>query len=146
MVIATRLSMAGMAFMLCLALSNNGLMAEMISIQVAAEEDDAEENIGDGSMESLTSSDLELGSEWDSTPDAEGIQLVAMRFPGLNIPPGSIINSAAIQFTVDEDDKNAATANFGIFGELSLDAAQFTDRVDANISDRTSTSAAVALD
>ena len=47
-----------------------------------------------------------------------------------------------IQFTVDENDKGPAPANYGILGELSLDAAQFTG-VNGNISSRPSTSAVV---
>ncbi len=61
----------------------------------------------------------------------------------VDIPSGSIINSASIQFTVDEDDKNPAVANFGIFGELSPNAAAFTSD-DSNISDRDATSSTVA--
>jgi hypothetical protein len=117
--------------------------ADTVAVRVAASSDDAEENLGDGSMESLTSSDLELGSEFDSDPDTEGIQLAGMRFLDIQIPAGSIINTASIQFTVDEDDKTSEPANFGIAGELSLNPATFTSDA-GNISGRPQTSNSVA--
>lgn len=57
--------------------------------------DDAEQDINNGSMY-LTSSDLEL------LQDGSSEQLVGIRFNGVNIPQGATINSAYIQFTVDE--------------------------------------------
>lgn len=57
--------------------------------------DDAEQDVNNGSMY-LTSSDLEL------LRDGSSEQLVGLRFSGVNIPQGSTINSAYIQFTVDE--------------------------------------------
>ncbi len=68
------------AVFLCVCLSQAN--ADSIEVRVAASADDAEENIGSGTMESLTSSDLELGSEFDTVPDAEGIQLAGIRFVG----------------------------------------------------------------
>ncbi len=126
---------------ICLTICLGNAKADTLAIRVASSNDDAEENLVTGAMESLTSSDLELGLE-RVPDDGEGIQLAGVRFVGVGIPPGSIINSASIQFTVDEDDKGPATANFGIFGELSLNAAAFTSD-DGNISGRPSTAAAV---
>ena len=57
--------------------------ADTFEVRVAATSDDAEENIGPGSMESLDSSDLELGVE-NVPGGAEGIQLAGMRFLGVD--------------------------------------------------------------
>ncbi|MDZ7845787.1 MAG: DUF839 domain-containing protein [Owenweeksia sp.] len=57
--------------------------------------DDAEMDVANGSM-NMTSSDLEL------TADGSSVQLIGTRFANLTIPPGSIIQSANVQFTVDE--------------------------------------------
>ncbi|MEL6841785.1 MAG: alkaline phosphatase PhoX, partial [Bacteroidota bacterium] len=57
--------------------------------------DDAEMDVANGAMD-LGSSDLEL------TTDGSSLQLIAMRFDNVNIPSGSVIQDAYIQFTVDE--------------------------------------------
>ncbi|MGB0176013.1 MAG: alkaline phosphatase PhoX, partial [Owenweeksia sp.] len=62
---------------------------------IAANNDDAEEDVANGAMD-LSSSDLEL------TNDGSSIQLVGMRYTGVNIPKGSTILEAYVQFTVDE--------------------------------------------
>ena len=143
-IVLRKLVFTAVAFFLCGLLGQ--INADTIEVRVSSSSDDAEENIdpakGNGSMESLTSSDLELGSEFDSDPDAEGIQMAGIRFASVEIPVGATINSAFIQFTVDENDKNAAEANFGIIGELALDPAAFSSAA-GNISSRDSTSAAV---
>ena len=109
--------------------------AQTVSVRVAATSDDAEENFTTGgAMEALDSSDLELGSEGPPN-DAEGPQLIGMRFLDVNIPKGATINSATVQFQVDEDDKSGTPASFSIFGELSPDAATFTTAAE-NISSR----------
>lgn len=107
-------------------------------LTIMAEPDDAEEHLNDGSMD-LTSSDLELGNEDSSGDDP---QLVGLRYVSVDIPVGATINSASIQFTVDEDDKTADPASFGIFGELSPNVAEFTDEA-GNLSGRDSTSTVV---
>ncbi len=108
---------------------------DSIAVRVSATSDDAEERLGDQGMESLDSSDLELGSE--SPPnDSQGGQLVGMRFLNVDISAGSTINSASIQFTVDENDKNDAPASYVIFGELSPNPETFTS-ASGNISSRT---------
>jgi len=134
-----KLTVLTAAVFLCVSLGQAN--AQSIAVRVASSADDAEENVGSGAMESLTSSDLELGLE-RVPDDGEGIQFAGMRFIGVNIPVGSIINSASIQFTVDENDKGPAVANYGIFGELSPNAVAFSSG-SSNISDRDSTSNAV---
>ena len=71
--------------------------------------DDAEVNIGNGAID-LTSSDLEL------TTDGSALQLVALRYPNLTVPSGSIIADAYVQFTVDETN-TGGTVSAGIFFE-----------------------------
>ena len=116
--------------------------SDTIAVRVAASADDGEENVISGAMEALDSSDLELGLE-RVPDDGEGIQIAGMRFLGVNVPAGSTINSAAIQFTVDENDKGPAAANFGILGQLSPNPVAFTN-ADGDITDRPSASNAVA--
>lgn len=74
-------------------------MAQVTSVRdtfdIQTGSDDAEQDVNNGVMD-LTSSDLEL------LQDGSSEQLVGLRFNGLNIPQGSTINSAYIQFTVDE--------------------------------------------
>ncbi|HBF19370.1 MAG TPA: hypothetical protein DDW81_04680 [Cryomorphaceae bacterium] len=62
---------------------------------VLAGNDDAEQDVSAGTMY-LNSSDLEL------TTDGSSEQLIGLRFDNITIPQGSVINSAYIQFTVDE--------------------------------------------
>jgi hypothetical protein len=66
-----------------------------LNFRIMSSSDDAEESFG-GSV-SLTSSDLELVYD-------ESIQTVGMRFQAINIPPGSPIESAYIQFTAKKMD------------------------------------------
>ncbi|MCB9295772.1 MAG: BspA family leucine-rich repeat surface protein [Lewinellaceae bacterium] len=100
--------------------------------RVSAGNGDAEEE-SDGSV-SLSSSDLELAED-------SGPQTVGLRFAGLNIRPGSTINSAYIQFTVDED-RNDNPCNLTIYGHAIGNAPPFTDD-DYGLTGRTPTSAAV---
>ena len=65
------------------------------TVSISSGDDDAEEDVANGSMY-RTSSDLEI------TTDGTVSQLVGMRFGSLDIPVGSTIQSAHIQFTVDE--------------------------------------------
>jgi hypothetical protein len=83
---------------------------------VAAGNDDAEEKINTGAMD-IGSSDLELIRESSD-------QLVGLRFANISIPKGATINSAYIQFTVDETDDEPTTLVF--HGELSTDAAPYS--------------------
>ena len=100
---------------------------------VTASSDDAEQK-SNGSM-SMTSSDLEL-------IDDNTIQKVGMRFLNLNIPQGATINSASLQFTVDETD-NVNPCNLDIYGQDSDDAATFTTSSN-NIGSRPLTTATVS--
>lgn len=103
------------------------------SFSISSNNDDAEMDAVSGVMD-LTSSDLEL------TADGSSNQLVGMRFQNVNIPAGSMIQNAYIQFTVDEvnttgtvdvmialEDADNAAAITGVAGNLS--GRTYTDSV-----------------
>lgn len=92
--------------------------------------DYAEEAVGGGV--NLGSSDLEFLSDG-------GEQEVGIYYNGIAIPQGSTINSAYIQFQVDEAETGAVTLD--IHGELVANAVDFD--TDANVILRTSRTAAV---
>ncbi len=95
--------------------------------------DDAEESTVNGAM-NLSSSDLELTRE--ST-----VQIIGVRFQGVDIPQGATINSAFIQFTVDESDSEPT--NLLIEGELEDSSLAFTNEIN-NLTSRARTSAQVS--
>ncbi len=99
---------------------------------VATSSDDAEES-SSGSM-SLTSSDLELVH--DSTD-----QTVGLRFTNITIPRGASIQSAYLQFEVDEVSTDAASLT--IRGHAADNPGTFTT-ASLNISSRPRTAASVA--
>jgi 2',3'-cyclic-nucleotide 2'-phosphodiesterase/3'-nucleotidase/5'-nucleotidase len=78
------------------------------------------------------SSDLELGSE---ATDGSRPQLVGVRFDGINVPQGAFITSASIQFTIDENDKNANPASYTIKAQDDANPGTFTTET-FNISSR----------
>ncbi len=100
--------------------------------QISDREDDAEEE-PDGNM-SLSSTDLEMVND-------DNDQLIGLRFTGLNIPPGAIINHASIQFAV-EDDNNDDPCQLTIYGEASGGPVPFSSS-DHDISSRPLTEASV---
>ncbi len=87
----------------------------IVIVQVNASSDDAEENMQEASMDfgtiDLTSSDLELGV------NADIAQGVGMRFANVQIPQGTNITKAYIQFTADEVDTEYASLR--IYGEAT---------------------------
>ena len=96
----------------------------LLDVRITESLDDAEQNLS-GSMR-LTSSDLEL------TYDG-GDQIVGLRFPGLEIPPGAQITRAYVQFTVDEESSEATSLL--VRGQASDDALPF-ESTRSNISNR----------
>ncbi|MAN01432.1 MAG: hypothetical protein CMI35_00020 [Owenweeksia sp.] len=109
------------------------------SFDIMTNDDDAEEDVTNGGMD-LGSSDLEL------TNDGSSIQVVGMRYTGVNIPKGSTILNAYIQFTVDEstasgntdvligiEDVGNAPAITGTSGNLSGRNYVFGDTVIWNV-------------
>jgi hypothetical protein len=115
--------------------------------------DDAEEHLDvdangvPGGMEGNDSSDLELGDNRPSSAvNGDGPQLIGVRYLGLDIPPGSTITKAYIQFSANEEDKSSPNfpASLLIYGELSLNPATYDDTVPFNISSRPVTTNTVA--
>ena len=79
------------------------------------------------------SSDIELVYDGSN-------QKIGLRFTGLNIPHGAVIESASIQFTVDE--VSSGTCKLYIKGHNADDSESFTS-VKNNVSGRLTTSAVV---
>lgn len=93
--------------------------------------DAAEENVDTGAMY-MTSSDLELMSDGHE-------QVVAIRFGPVNIPSGSTIYSASVQFAIDEvKAESNLPITIAIFAEASDDAAALTS-ADYDLSSRVPT-------
>jgi len=106
--------------------------AKSRDILVSQFSDDAEES-SSGTM-GLTSSDLELVQDSSN-------QTVGIRFNGVNIPPGSPITSAYIQFTCNET-RNQNPCSLVIQGQATDNASTFTASA-YNISLRNRTTASV---
>lgn len=102
--------------------------------RIADARDDVEEK-SSGAMDH-GSSDLEIVDENSGNPS----QVVGLRYPGLQIPAGSEILSARVQFATDEDDKNTDPFDVRIRAEDVDDSAAFSD-ADGDLSARTVTDA-----
>lgn len=122
-----------------IALISNAYTQNHIVSQISSSLDDAEEDLGDGSLD-ITSSDLELGIEDNIWPLPDDVQEVGIRFQNLSIPHGAIIDSAYIQFTCDETNSDPCTVE--IFGE-DINNAQGFFELDFNITFRTKTAQSV---
>lgn len=109
-----------------------------IEFAVSTGADDAEQNMTSGTV-SLTNGDLELGVD-EPDPGVIVPQQVGLRFQAVTIPPDAIIDSAYIQFTVDETPSLAASLL--IQGQAADTAPAFTTALN-NISTRTRTTAQV---
>lgn len=96
-----------------------------LSARVAADEDDAEEDLKDNSV-STSSSDLEL------TIDKQE-QLVGVRFPNVRLPRGTKVDRAYIQFECDEPTSGPTSLELRI--EDTASAAPF-EAASANLSSR----------
>ena len=103
-------------FALTLSVAINAQIPFEASFPVVAGNDDGEEKINTGAMD-IGSSDLELIRESSE-------QLVGLRFSNISIPKGATINSAYIQFTVDEADDEPTTLVF--HGEQSANPAPYS--------------------
>lgn len=103
-----------------MSLGTNSVRADMLEVRVADGNDDSEENPSGGI--DLGSSDLELGAEGGGG----SAQWIGLRFQNIEIPRAATINSASIQFTVDESDDEVQTMPIQIFGEVG-DALAFSN-------------------
>ena len=105
----------------------------IVETRVATSSDDAEERLS--GRTSLTSSDLELVRD-----NNHGDQVVGIRFAGVDLPPRSHIDSAYLQFQVDETGSDPATLT--LRGEATDNASAFAG-TDFEISSRTPTAVSV---
>jgi hypothetical protein len=101
---------------------------------VSTGNDDAEQRVSTGAMD-LTSSDLEIMNDGTNT------QFIGIRFNGVNIPKGVIIDSAFIQFAT-KGDKAPVSGAATIRAELSANSTTFTTTVN-NISSRPTSTTSV---
>lgn len=107
--------------------------ASTITSRINASSDDGEDPVSGGAVD-LTSSDLEL------VVDGSIDQEVGMVFDNIDIPQGTTISNATIQFTVDEAD--SGTTNLIFYGDDTDNSSTFTTTA-GNIRNRTKTSASV---
>jgi beta-glucanase (GH16 family) len=105
-----------------------------LDVYVAARNDDAEERVSDGRM-NLTSTELDLVVD---PSGGRGAQTVGMRFTGINIPKGSTISQAYIEFQVSK--VSSGTTSLAVHGQAANNAATFSKSA-YNISNRVRTSA-----
>jgi len=134
------------SFVLVLAVAdtNTAFGALSLDLRIVAGYDDAEEEVAGGGMD-RGSSDLELGHE--GAASATSLQIVALRFPGVDIPKGSAITKAYVQFAVDDKDNDYHTLPVSLLvgGQLSPDPVDFSS-ANPNISSRPATTASVVWD
>jgi hypothetical protein len=131
--LSPRLLAARLACAAGLALAAGAASAVTVEVRIAASSDDAEQM--DTGQVTVSSSDLEL------VTDGSDVQLVGLRFPGVAIPPGALIEQAWVQFQTDEVSTGAAS--LAIQGETTPQAPTFTATVNG-VSVRPRTVASVA--
>ena len=105
-----------------------------IQAQIKTGNDDAEEETSSGNVD-FGSSDIELNEDGSTS------QIVGLRFQDINVSSGDTINSAELEFTVDDDDTDSDTINVTIYGEYAGDSQAFSSV--NKISTRTKTTASV---
>ncbi len=112
-----------------------------LQFPIKASIDDVEEYVANHVMYT-TSTDLELMWETPTGADKQA-QIIGLRFADATIPKNAVIQSAYIQFSVDEADKNEDPFHVEIKAEQTANAPMFTT-VNGNVSGRTwSTNAVV---
>ena len=114
--------------------SGGGGTPTAVDVPVRAGSDDAEENVGSGSV-SLSSSDLEL------VTDGTTVQTVGMRFTNVTVPRGATITNAYVQFGVDE--VSTGSTSLTLAAQAVDNAPAFTTAT-RNISARATTTAKVS--
>ncbi len=114
------------------------VVGQGVEVRVTASSDDAEERIATGKV-ILTSADLDLGKDAGGSTVYD--QIVGLRFSGLSIPQGAVIQNAYIQFQADET--TSAATSLTIEGEDTDDAPTFTT-TKWNISTRSRTTSFVS--
>jgi hypothetical protein len=119
---------------LFVAVNANAQINGSFSRFVSTGNDDAEQRVSTGAMD-LTSSDLEIMNDGSNT------QFIGIRFDGISIPKGVIIDSAFIQFAT-KGDKAPVSGTATIRAELSANSSTFTSTIN-NISARPTSSTSV---
>jgi hypothetical protein len=109
---------------------------QTLNIRISSANDDAEENVSasNGHVD-VGSSDLEFYTE-----EATDVQQVGLRFKGLTIPKGAIVERAYLEFTADEI--NSGPVTITIAGEAISNSSVFSASP-YNISSRTKTNSKV---
>ncbi|MHC4536009.1 MAG: LamG-like jellyroll fold domain-containing protein [Planctomycetota bacterium] len=134
------------SFVLVLALvgTNAAFGALTIDVRVAATNNDAEEGAASGGIV-LDSSDLELGYEGTASPDS--LQIIGVRFTGVDVPKGVAIKKAWVQFTADDvdNDYHSPPVSLIVEGELNPNPVEFSETT-GDISSRATTMASVVWD
>ena len=100
-----------------------------------ASSDDAEQE--NDEMDSLFDDDLDAG--WEGAPEDQNNLTTGLRFRGINLPQGAIIDSAFIQIWSHEGKSAEDVARITITGEAADNAQTFTE--DVLITDRPRTTA-----
>jgi hypothetical protein len=107
--------------------------AQIVETRVSAGSDDVEQRLS--GWATLVSTDLEL------TTDGANQQVVGLRFAGLQVPQGTTVTRAYLQFRTDEVSTGAAALT--VKAEASDNAATYTN-TSGNVTARATTSAGVA--
>ncbi len=112
-----------------------------ITKRISAADDDMEEWLPakTGQTQSKSVGSLDAGSsdlEFGTEASGNDPQMVGMRFNGINIPKGSVVKNAYIQFTVDAISKNNDPCKITVVGENSDSALSFVTSISKNISSR----------
>jgi len=107
--------------------------SSFIEVPIASGNDDVEERGTNGIID-MISSDIELTHDRNIT----GNQAIGLRFDNIFLPPGTVIDSAFVQFTVDETRNNSGTLE--IYGEAAGASAPFST-TPYDVSSRAKTSA-----
>jgi hypothetical protein len=103
-----------LTFFILLAFAGSNIVSAAVVIDklIAEENDDGEDHIAyagqtDDGAEGRTSSDLEM--PWEDGVRSSSYQVIGMRFTDLQIPKGSEVINAYVQFTGDNDDDSKLT-------------------------------------
>jgi hypothetical protein len=97
-------------------IDDNGIVFE-------ASSDDAEQE--NDEMDSLFDDDLDAG--WEGAPEDQNLLTTGIRFRGVNIPKGAVIDSAFIVLTSHEGKSASDVARITIVGEASDNAQTYTE-------------------
>jgi hypothetical protein len=131
------------SFILVLALAGTNVVFGSIVIErrVDKSANDSEEKDPAGDAEGLDSTDLEFPYEDEGTPPSDPM-IVGIRFEDIDIPKGSSISEAWIEFECDEIKNGTDFVSLIIEGELNPDARIFVGS-DSDIIPRPRTTAQV---